>query len=103
MRAFLLLAVFICVHLWPFKTLQAASQPGETTIEVFSDFQCPFCRSFAPAIAEIRSKGIYTVKFRYFPLSIHSDAQIAAQAAAAADEQGKFWEMHDLLSPANPL
>ncbi len=35
--------------------------------------------------------------FRQFPLSFHKNAHLAAQAAAAAGEQGKFWEYHDLL------
>jgi protein-disulfide isomerase len=70
-------------------------------IVVFSDFQCPFCASFAGPVRELETKGvegvITSVQFKYFPLSFHPDAQLAAQAALAAKEQGKFWEMHDLL------
>lgn len=76
------------------------------TIEIFSDFQCPYCKQFAPAVRELESKGITGVhtkiEFHNFPLSFHPFAQLAAQAAAAAGEQGKFWEMHDLLFANQP-
>jgi protein-disulfide isomerase len=78
-----------------------ASTPEEVTIQVFSDFQCPYCGRFAPAVRELESKGIEGVRtkveFRNFPLGFHPFAQLAAQAAMAAGAQGKFWEMHDLL------
>jgi protein-disulfide isomerase len=74
---------------------------SEVSIQIFSDFQCPFCKMFAPAAREVESKGIEgintKVEFKNFPLSFHPFAQLAAQAAMAAREQGKFWEMHDLL------
>jgi protein-disulfide isomerase len=75
-------------------------------IEIFSDFQCPYCKQFAPAVRELESKGIEGIKtnieFHNFPLSFHPFAQLAAQAAAAAGEQGKFWEMHDDLFANQP-
>jgi protein-disulfide isomerase len=78
----------------------------EATIEIFSDFQCPYCKQFAPAVREIESKGIDGIKirleFKNYPLSFHPFAQLAAQAAMAAREQGKFWEMHDLLFANQP-
>ena len=78
-----------------------SSASPEVTIQVFSDFQCPYCRMFAPAVRALAAKGVEGVRtkveFRNFPLGFHSFAQLAAQAAMAAGEQGKFWEMHDLL------
>lgn len=69
-------------------------------LEEFSDFQCPACAAYAPAVAEI-SKNFATdvaVVYRHLPLrSIHPHADKAARAAEAAGMQGKFWEMHDLL------
>jgi protein-disulfide isomerase len=83
---------------------QAVSSPAATErvdIVVFSDFHCPFCAEFAQPIREVQSKGVEgvetSVRFVHFPLSIHPAAQLAHQAALAAKEQGKFWEMHDLL------
>jgi protein-disulfide isomerase len=86
----------------------AASKATTETydIVVFSDFQCPFCRQFAGPVRELMTKGVDGVKtnvtFKNFPLSFHPDAQLAAQAAMAAGEQGKFWEMHDLLFASQP-
>ncbi|MEK6835933.1 MAG: DsbA family protein [Nanoarchaeota archaeon] len=69
----------------------------------FSDFQCPFCRRFwQDTLPQIKTNYIDTgkVKFVYrdFPLSsIHPGAQPAAEATECADDQGKFWEMHDKI------
>ena len=81
------------------KTAPAAA--GVVEIVLYSDFQCLYCAQLAPAIREIQAKGIDgvapTITFKNFPLVIHPNAQLAHQAAMAAKEQGKFWEMHDLL------
>src|ERR1051325_5999203 len=83
------------------KTPASTAEPSPMEIVVFSDFQCPFCAHFATAVREVQAKGIEgiptTVKFKHFPLSIHPAALLAHQASVAAAEQGKFWEMHDLL------
>jgi len=73
------------------------------TIIEFSDFECPFCQRFsASTLPEIKRDYVETGKVRYvfldFPLeNIHPRARKAAEAAQCAAEQGKFWEMHDLL------
>ncbi len=73
------------------------------TVVEFSDFQCPFCsRFFQQTLPLIEENYIDTgkIKFVYrdFPLdSIHPNARPAHIAAECADEQGKFWEYHDLL------
>lgn len=73
------------------------------TIVEFSDFECSYCgRFYTQTLGLIEEEYIETgkVKFVYkdFPLtSIHSNAQKAAEAGECADEQGKFWEMHDKL------
>ena len=76
---------------------------AKVTIVEFSDFQCPFCKQFVdntyPKIYDeyIKNNKIKFV-FRHYPLnSIHSNAQKAAEASECANEQGKFWEYHDLL------
>ena len=73
---------------------------GDVKIVEFSDFQCPACLAVQEPLNQMLKKYEGKVQFvyRYFPLvSIHQNAQISAQAAEAAGEQGKFWEMHDKL------
>jgi len=73
---------------------------AKVTVVEFSDFQCPACRATYPLIKELINKYPNEVRvvYRHFPLNtIHPYAQIGAQAAVAAGEFGKFWEMHDLL------
>jgi protein-disulfide isomerase len=69
------------------------------TIVEFSDFQCPYCVRARPAVKRVREVYGDQVRFvfRHFPLDFHAQAQKAGEAAACAGEQGKFWEMHDLL------
>jgi len=74
---------------------------AKVTIIEYSDFQCPYCEIFfTQTYPQIRAKygdKIHFV-FQYYPLSgIHPDANAAANAAACADEQGKFWDYHDTL------
>jgi protein-disulfide isomerase len=69
------------------------------TIIEFSDFQCPFCSRVVPTLRQIEDeyKGKVRIAFKNQPLPFHNHAQLAAEAALAASEQGKFWEMHDKL------
>lgn len=73
------------------------------TILEFSDFQCPFCARFhtqtLPSLLEIYiDTGKVNFVYRDFPIqSIHPNALPAAVAAECADEQGKFWQYHDML------
>jgi len=73
------------------------------TIVEFSDYQCPFCRQFVTAtLPALKSAYIDAGKvrwvFRDFPLDrIHPHARKASEAARCAGDQGKYWEMHDLL------
>lgn len=76
---------------------------GKVVLIEFSDFECPFCGRFSkevlPAIkAKYVDTGLVQLAFRHFPLdAIHPRAVAAAIAAVCAQEQGKFWEFHDLL------
>jgi len=75
--------------------------PSEARITMveFSDFECPYC---AIAVKQVKTlmaaypKDIRLI-YKQFPLSMHPHAELAAEAALAANEQGKFWEMHDIL------
>jgi len=66
----------------------------------YGDFECPTCKQAAPGLRlllERFASGV-RVAFRHFPLEqAHPHALAAAEAAESAGEQGKFWEMHDLL------
>jgi protein-disulfide isomerase len=69
------------------------------TLVEFADFACPFCQRVAPELDAIWEKRKDAVRFvyKFMPLSVHPHAEIAARAAIAAQDQGKFWEMHHLL------
>ncbi len=69
------------------------------TIVEFSDFECPFCARANGTLAQVEQAyaGKVRVVFRDFPLSFHRNAQKAAEAGHCADDQGKFWEMHDKM------
>jgi protein-disulfide isomerase len=69
------------------------------TIEEFGDFQCPPCAGMAALLKKEEEEygERLRVIFHHFPLVNHAHAREAAHAAEAADLQGKFWEMHDLL------
>lgn len=67
------------------------------TIVVWSDFQCPFCARSAPVLAQLRAKygDELRIVFRHLAMIGHGKAELAAEAAIAAAEQGKFWAFHD--------
>jgi protein-disulfide isomerase len=74
-------------------------------IQVFSDFQCPFCKRLAPTLDELEKAypGKIRMVFRHHPLPMHRDARLAAEASMEAFAQGgspKFWKMHDALFAA---
>ena len=71
----------------------------------FADFECPACGQFATlAEPDIRKRliepGTISYRFYDYPLPMHKNTWPASNAAACADEQGKFWEMHDQLFDA---
>ncbi|PCC72610.1 Protein-disulfide isomerase [Nannocystis exedens] len=69
------------------------------TVVEYSDFQCPFCAKVTDPLKDAMSayEGDVRLIFKHYPLPGHTAAPPAAQAAWAAHQQGKFWEMHDLL------
>ena len=78
---------------------------ARVTIVEFSDFQCPYCSTAVAATRVLLHEFPNDVKlvFKQFPLTDkHSQAEFGAEAALAAQAQGKFWEMHDLLYAGYP-
>jgi protein-disulfide isomerase len=75
------------------------SDGAKVMIVEFSDFQCPFCARVVPTLSQVQDAygDEVRIAFKHFPLPIHAAAPGAAAAAVAAQRQGKFWQMHDLL------
>jgi protein-disulfide isomerase len=73
------------------------------TLVEYSDFQCPFCARADPIIKEVQKKYADKVRviFKHYPLSFHEAARPTAIGSMAAQEQGKFWEYHDVLFKNN--
>jgi protein-disulfide isomerase len=76
------------------------SEHAPVTIVEYGDFECPSCKNAVPAVKMLLENfaGKVRLVFRHFPLEqAHPHALMAAEAAECAGEQGKFWEMHELL------
>jgi protein-disulfide isomerase len=78
------------------------SENAPVEVVEFADFECPACGSFANLTEpDVRARLVNTgqIRFRFvdFPLDIHRNTWSAHEAAWCAAEQGKFWEMHDLI------
>ncbi len=78
------------------------SPTAPVEIVEFGDFECPQCGRFATLTEpDVRSRLVPSgqARFRFidFPLDMHRNTWNASRAAACADEQGKFWEMHDAI------
>ena len=87
-------------HKIPLESSKIRGNPAApVTIVEFSDFQCPYCSRLQPTLKEVLKAYPDDVRLVYkdFPLSFHKQAKNAARAAHAAGEQGKYWEMHDLI------
>jgi protein-disulfide isomerase len=69
------------------------------TIVEYGDFECPYCGQAEPVTRDLLTgHGDVRYAWRHLPLNdVHPHAQIAAEAAEAAADQGAFWQMHDLL------
>lgn len=85
------------------------SPSARITLVEFADYECPHCKRFQPVLRQILDefKGDVKLYFKHYPLPQHTNARLAAEAAVAAQKQGKFWpyqeklwESQDTLSPA---
>ena len=94
------------------EAVRKAIEPGDSpargnpkapiTIVSYSEFQCPFCARVVPTLRELEKAYPDQIRlvWKHLPLAFHESAPLAAEAALAAGEQGKFWEMHDRLFAA---
>jgi protein-disulfide isomerase len=78
------------------------SDNAPITVVEFADYQCPFCRKFqSDTYAQFKKELIDSGKVRFvssdLPLPFHEHSMKAAEAARCAGDQGKFWEMRDIL------
>ena len=76
-----------------------SSSKADIVITEFSDYQCPACAYYHPMVEKLKKDfgSKLEVEYRYFPLNSHQYAALAARAAEAARNQGKFKAMHDML------
>jgi protein-disulfide isomerase len=72
---------------------------AKITVVEFSDFQCPYCKRGRDTMEELLKAYPKDVKvvFKHYPLPFHKEAEPSAKAAWAAQQQGKFWEYHDVM------
>lgn len=79
---------------------QRGPKNAKITIVEFSDYQCPFCeRFYQQTLPELLRDYGDKVRFAFkdFPLPMHPEAQKAHESAHCAGDEGKYWEMHDIL------
>jgi len=83
----------------PGKSASKGPATAPLQVVVFSDFQCPFCTRVEPTLTQLEKQyqGKVRMVWKNYPLPFHNNAEPAAQAAMAAQAQGKFWQMHDKL------
>lgn len=75
-------------------------EEAPVTLVEYGDYQCPYCGAAYPIVREVQRRLGPDLRFvfRNFPIgSSHPHAPLAAEAAEAAADRGKFWEMHDML------
>lgn len=78
---------------------------AKITMIEYSDLECPFCKRFHPTLQQALNEFPNDVRwvYRHFPLEqLHSKAPKEAEATECAGEQGKFWEMVDLIFEVTP-
>lgn len=112
LRASASIQVFLVAPVSPVFSISTIDQPSlgnanaPVTIVAFTDYQCPSCAAMHPTLERLVTEypGKVRLVTRDFPLSQHSEALKAAEAAEAAREQGKYWEyIHILLRNQSAL
>ena len=75
------------------------SSRAPVTVTVFCDFECRYCRRLKPRLDELERTHRQSIQivFKQLPLPMHEHSRLAAKAALAAQNQGRFWELGDLM------
>ncbi len=81
------------------RPARGGDDKAPVTIIEFSDYECPYCKNAEETVKQVMKTYGDKVRFvyRHYPLEFHQNARPAAEAAACAAAQGKFWEYHDKL------
>lgn len=90
-----------------FRGYLLGSDSALVEVSEFADYQCPACQQFEtiqfPSVQQqLIATGLVRWRYRDFPLDMHPHSRVAAHAAACAEEQGKFWELHRAIYEAQP-
>ena len=88
-----------------FRGYLLGSPTAPVEVTEYADYQCPACQVFETVqFPDVKSRLIESGRLRWryrdFPLQQHQHSRVAAHAAACADEQGKFWEVHRMIYEA---
>lgn len=105
LRAAAVIEKFLIAPESPVFAISTSDQPSlgnaeaPVTIVTFTDYQCPSCAAMHPVLEELVNEYGAKVRLvtRDFPISRHTEAFKAAEAAEAAREQGKYWEYVQIL------
>ena len=91
-----------------FRGYLLGSDSARVEVTEYADYQCPVCRDFElvqfPTVRrQLIDAGLVRWRYRDFPLDgMHRHARLAAHAAACANDQGKYWEMHRVIYERHP-
>lgn len=85
-----------------FRGYLLGSDSAKLEVTEYADYQCPYCQDFdaiqLPVVKQqLIETGIVRWRYRDFPLDMHPHSRLAAHAAACANDQGKYWPMHEAL------
>jgi protein-disulfide isomerase len=81
------------------KAPMKGNPAAKVTLVEFADYECPHCKRLQPVLRQVLDEFHDDVKvyFKHYPLPQHTNARLAAEAAVAAQNQGKFWQFQDKL------
>ncbi|WP_020404214.1 DsbA family protein [Gracilimonas tropica] len=98
-RGLFLLTAFAILLTAPLLAQESETETAPIQIVKYSDYQCPACKYYVSFEEQLKKDlgDRVTITVKHFPLNMHEHAQLAARAAEAARQQGKYKEMHDMI------